>query len=889
MGLRQNWGWFIVTTFSLLASWHYFFGTPHVLGLDYFIHLAQADIIKNAIADGIPIPAYHYLHGAGTTFIRYQGMLIAQMMGWCCYILQIFINVSDTTVIMFVGRLFGILLNLGAGLSFYWAAKKIIEVHSEDKKAMDSAAIVAACAYIFGWSRWGVVLHVGSLQRAGALIFFPIAFAIVVILLRRSLKKNEQVIMAIATSCCLMCHPGSFIYLVITCIMYASISTIINPFECLQWKKWRSLICPAIISLCLAAWFIFPLVLEKEYYGMMRRQQQAQQNVSWSEVLPSKYMLEFVDRDNWFSNLNADAENGGSFLGGFGGVNSAYFGITVILIAIFGSVIFPRSNPLKKVSVAISITTIIIAIIIFWKGFRHNVFHVIGHHLTLPFYWLEPFYFCMCMCVLFGSIVIFEKLCKIVNTRLAKGIMFTIAIIICLDFFTLVAINKAAKMYTPRQGKQDPLGISGNNNVFDAYNVLKNARQGRVLDLPKLLFNCNRLYHKHPDVFAEEPNTDWTEAKYYSDQVAQQEVMKAIPFSLEYSNHCPLPLDEIECNVPKPNDSKYLWEMKQQGNANLSLKIHLPAGKFSCWIVLPTLLSPQTQIETFYQNKSVSKVKADIKGYNYYLIIPVEKKNVAAEFAEIVIKIQKKALSGKVIVGVQKPFIAYNGNSLAHRLAILDVRYIVLNLRYFKPATGRITNSATIRRIHQSHTSALYENTLSSPIIIPQRVMVIKAQKPWKLFEKISHHPNFNPNIVSFCYEGKEIGDIVTDENWETKLVPFFLGDAPKNKTNYKVIHDNIESITYEVNSQQDGLMFLSLHYHPNLVAQVNGKTTKVYLAQAGTIAVNVPAGSSKITIKYQHPWYDKLGKLISLLTVLILIIYIVWQMIKVKRSRNEV
>ncbi|BBM87582.1 YfhO family protein [Candidatus Uabimicrobium amorphum] len=876
MNLRKNWGWFIVAIFSILASWHYFFGTPHVLGLDYFIHLTQADIVKQGIADGIPIPAYHYLHGAGTTFIRYQGMLIAQLMGWCCFVIQLFIDIPDTAVIILVGRLFGLLLNLGAGLSFYWAAKKIIDVYGQEKiRCTPSIAVVAACAYIFGWSRWGVLLHVGSLQRAGALILFPITFAVFLTLLHRPLKKNEQVIMAISTSLCIMCHPGSFIYLIILCIIYFIASLITQPSEVLQWQKLRTIILPAIISFCLAAWFIFPMVLEKEYYGMMRRQQQTQHQVSWGEVLPTKYALEFVNRENWFSNLSADPDNNGSFLGSFGGVNSAYFGIIAMCIALFGFFI-SKNNPLKHVALNVILMTLFVAIIIFWRGFRHNIFHFIGHHLTLPFYWLEPLYFCLCACVLMGAISISELLLKIKKEYTVNIAMIFLATILCLDFFSLVTFNKAAGMYFPQNGQTNSLGISGNDSVFDAYEILKDLPHGRVLDLPKLLFNCNRLYHGHHDALPEEPNTDWTEAKYYNEQVLQKEILEAIPFSLEYGNRGPLTIKYIHSDTKGLSDSNYIWESKKdwQGAAHLDIGVPLPPGKFKCWIVLPTMISPQTTIETFYQNASVGKLQASTKGYHYYIVVPIEKKDLNASTAQIKIKIEKDTKTSKVVIGVIKPFIAYAGNSLAHRLSILNVAYVVLNRKHFRAATGQLANSKAIRKIHQSRKSVLYKNTLSSPVIVPRKVMQIKSDKPWELFHKISHHPNFNPHQVSFLYGANGVEDVVTAKNWQEKLVPLFLSNALHPKVDCQITYDSLQSITYEIESKQNQFFFPSLRYHPNLVALVNDKPVKKYLAQAGMIAIKIPTGKCKITIHYQHPWYDTLGKWISLLTILLLFIY---------------
>lgn len=877
MNFRKNWGWFIVTTFSLLASWHYFFGTPHVLGLDYFIHLTQADIIKQGISDGIPIPAYHYLHGAGTTFIRYQGMLIAQMMGWCCYILQIFVDVSDTTVIMFVGRLFGILLNLAAGLAFFWSARKIISTYTEEENEMDSAAVVATSAYIFGWSRWGVVLHVGSLQRAGALIFFPIAFSILLTLLKRPLNKKEQIIMALSTSCCVMCHPGSFIYLITLCLICAITATIINYREQLQFAKWKTIIVPAIISMCLASWFLVPMILERDYYGMMQRQKETENIVGWGETLSAKYAAEFVNRDSWFSNLDTNPDKGGSFLAGFGGVNSAYFGISTLLVAFFGITLLTKPGPMRKISIITNTTAFIIFIIIFWKGVRHNVFHSIGHHLTLPFYWLEPFYFSVCICTLFGAISILKKLKRLTKKSTTVAIMIGISCVIAIDFTSLTLKTKAAEMYKPQIAQQDPIGISGNNSSFDSYEILQNVPAGRVLDLPKLLFNCNRLYHGLPDALPEEPNTDWTEAKFYTEQVAQKEVLKAIPFSLEYGTREPLPIVEAKSAPMQQSNSKYLWQSQKAAQAELELKINLPMGKFNSWVVIPSYLPSQTKIEAYHQEKLVTSVETKEKSYHYYFIIPINKTNVKKEIAKLVLKINKKSDNEKLTIGVEQPFIAYAGKALAYRLSILNIRYIVLNLRHFKPATGQTANSKFIRKLYQSQSSVLYENVLSSPCILPKKAFRIESQRPWELFSKISRHPNFNPNKVSFYYANKNIKETVNEENWQEKLVPLFLQETKENKVNCQVVHNNLESISYKINNiYAENHLFISLHYHPNLRAFVNDKETDMFIAQAGTIAIEIPKGECEIRIEYSHPWYDVTSKWLSLITAILLIIYIV-------------
>ena len=81
------------------------------------------------------------------------------------------------------------------------------------------AVLVGTVAYLFGWLRLGVMLHVGALQRSGALVFYPLCFSLFCSFCCQSSTSRQRIALAIALTLALLAHPALFIFLVVILIV----------------------------------------------------------------------------------------------------------------------------------------------------------------------------------------------------------------------------------------------------------------------------------------------------------------------------------------------------------------------------------------------------------------------------------------------------------------------------------------------------------------------------------------------------------------------------------------------------------------------------------------------------------------------------------------------
>jgi len=456
--------------------------------------------------------------------------------------------------------------------------------------------------------------------------------------------------------------------------------------------------------------------------------------------------------------------------------------------------------------------------------------------------------------------------------------------------------------YLPQIGKLDPLGIDKNYGYFDSYDViLKHARSGRVWDLPIRLMHCNRIYHKHQNAMAEEPNTAWVEASSYSNLVLKDDLKKAMDFSLEFGNYYP------DYSLKREHfivDSSIVWSNQQlqlktrpgwNGLTTVRIKFSPPLGNYRGHIILPVHLPPKARIDITLNDKPfpVSAVAKD-KGVNYFMVLPFAQKGLGQTDIDAKLIISNPISKKSVTIGTTKdPYVLYDGPSLAFRLAILDVRFIAINLLYYKSPPNLSSSSSYFHTIHQSRNSVLLENKLSSPFLFPKNVYLLSGLRPWEFFNgKISHHPNYNPHNVCFVYDGnaKELdGEVRQSPGWEKELVPIFLEKSSRHSKGKAIIRkESLESISYEIEMTADGFFFPSMHFHPNLRAVMDqDNIIKVYQAQAGMMAMKIPKGKHVLTIYYHHPWYDHLGKCISMASIVVLSVFCVIRFLR--RKTGEV
>lgn len=876
--LKKYWECWLVILFSLLASWWYFVGTPFVLGLDYFQHLAHSHSIKLAMEEGNPIPAYTFLCGCGSVLIRYQGMLVAQLMAWLCFFLEKMPDVTPIAALMYTGRLTCILINVLAGLSFYYGLKRWIPCRT--------ALLVGTVAYLFGWPRLGEVLHVGALERAGAMIFYPLCFSL---FCRSTLSRKEQMVLGASWAGCLLCHPASFVLLMVVLIAYKGIRILWSALG-QPWQQWA---CPknrerlrAHLSTCavagltflaLSAWYVLPFLYEKGYYGQYRYiQSQPQPQKAWSQLLPLKYLREFVDQQAWFGNLTTDAAHGGSYLGDQTGVNSAYCGIAVLLLCGISLFLNGLERPYRIFAYQINLCALIILGLIWGEGIRHHLFFGLGHHILLPCRWLASFYFLLCVSASCGAWATFAWIQRLIPARkgLPHCILLAVAFLIALDFCLL--IDKCG-IYEPQQGVCSPLGVGKIHYAFDGYDVLlKNKEPGKVLDLPQVSLHSNRIYHQRPDPFPIESTTAWTEANSY-DQMIMEEVNALL--SRPYLNR----LKYMNCHrlydIGKENlsyDDRHLTFSEQeelvsrpgwQGETEIKIHFPLPVRDCETLMAFPLYLPPSSEFSFFVGDIKKSHLIGWLHREKNFVIIPFEKH---VDTLSLKWHLLHRVPNDSVKIG--KAVLFYDDHSFAQRLSLLDIRFIVINRGY--SSIPPLRGNEDISCVHYSPTSLVYENRLSKFLFLPDKTYSIQGERPWEFFnQNIAHHPRYDPNLAGFCYEGgcADFDGILltSSRQWKSELDNIFTAPVAPPTEKVRMIEQTMESVSFEVDIGRERFFFPAMRYHPNLKAVAGDREIKTYLAQAGMLAAKLPVGKYRLRIYYHHAWYDVLGKVISAAAVL--------------------
>jgi hypothetical protein len=88
---------------------------------------------------------------------------------------------------------------------------------------------------------------------------------------------------------------------------------------------------------------------------------------------------------------------------------------------------------------------------------------------------------------------------------------------------------------------------------------------------------------------------------------------------------------------------------------------------------------------------------------------------------------------------------------------------------------------------------------------------------------------------------------------------------------NLKIINAKMDEITFEVESSQNALLFVSENFHKHWKAKLNGKETKVHKAFSTFMAVDIPQGKSIVELQYMSSnvrislWIGLIGVLLLL------------------------
>lgn len=118
------------------------------------------------------------------------------------------------------------------------------------------------------------------------------------------------------------------------------------------------------------------------------------------------------------------------------------------------------------------------------------------------------------------------------------------------------------------------------------------------------------------------------------------------------------------------------------------------------------------------------------------------------------------------------------------------------------------------------------------------------------------HSSRFDPRQMVLFEAGNE--DAITG------------GAAPGSKAS--VIFQSSGKIELEVNAPAPAIVVIAQAHHPNWTAQVNGEETPIHISNYAFQAVNVPAGTSRLTLVYVDPEF-RLGLMLSLLGMAIVLV----------------
>ena len=199
-------------------------------------------------------------------------------------------------------------------------------------------------------------------------------------------------------------------------------------------------------------------------------------------------------------------------------------------------------------------------------------------------------------------------------------------------------------------------------------------------------------------------------------------------------------------------------------------------------------------------------------------------------------------------------FTFYNIRNL-NILRLLNTKYILADETVF------LFDKTKVEKI----TPNLYKikETLPRAYIVPNAIVINEKKK---IFEALIN-PSFNPNQT-----------IILEKNPSVQL---------KNTSSFtplEIIKENPNNIKLNVSLSSPGFLVLSEVWYPGWKASVNGKETEIYKANYILRSIYLDKGQKTVTFIFD-PLSYKIGKLISITSFLIILLYIVFY-IKYQKSK---
>lgn len=150
-------------------------------------------------------------------------------------------------------------------------------------------------------------------------------------------------------------------------------------------------------------------------------------------------------------------------------------------------------------------------------------------------------------------------------------------------------------------------------------------------------------------------------------------------------------------------------------------------------------------------------------------------------------------------------------------------------------------------------------------------------------------------NLGYFAYENLLTVEIEFDKGiYNFNSIGYYLIDVSDIESKAKNLSNNSlanlklldNGFTGQINSANEGLLFVSLPYSKGFKAFINGNQTKIYQANIGYMAIIVPAGTSIIEFKYMTPGlnFGLILSIISLISVIILLVF--YELINYRRLK---
>jgi len=205
-------------------------------------------------------------------------------------------------------------------------------------------------------------------------------------------------------------------------------------------------------------------------------------------------------------------------------------------------------------------------------------------------------------------------------------------------------------------------------------------------------------------------------------------------------------------------------------------------------------------------------------------------------------------------------YVAINEISYPIFLDLLNVKYIIANKKI--NGTGLTEISKSNSKIGYSSISKLYylyKNTEMFPraYVVPNAKVIPDKQKVLNLLK------NKNYDLKKYVLLEKALNNIELNNSSEFKKVD--------------VININFNTLTLNVNLSNSGFLVLSEIYYPGWKAYDNGKKTEILNANYLFRSIYLTKGQHFIKFVYDPDSY-KIGKIISLTTLIACFIYILYK-----------